>query len=802
MNKRAAHTILPWVITLASLVVTVVVFVRSRSSADDRARERLEAAAEAIQQSVRAELERYADALRAVEGLVAGSVSVTPQEFDRFVDALHLAERYYGTEGALRVRRTSRDGLIVIENVAPSDGIGFGIGQALTDGADELRAALDLAANSRLTVMAEPFPSDHDGDAPGTTQLLFVRHVPGSDEWLLLWVDAQMFITNAIGSIPSDEAVVVADVTRDDGRGETAGIGGTTVGTISSTSSEPGHTAENELSLLGRRWQFRLTHSGELVASGDRNQQWILLSGGLALTVALAVAFATQAHARRRADALADQASSSERIRRQLVESAPVAVVEVDEAGVVRGWNAAATDLLGQSAIDAIGTPLRIPVVSGVDRIDDRTPIADLHGLRLTLDTRAGERVVTAFASTTDPHHRTLILVDETGRLALEEQLEQAQKLELFGRLAGGIAHDFNNFLTPIVGYIDIVLMHDRLTEADRSALQEARRAADRAAALVAKLLTVSRHQVTKPTLIDVGRTIEELTALLSAAATGDVVLVTDLAAGDRPALVTMDRTQLEQVLLNLVVNAREAMSGHGRITISLRADATSVTIRVVDDGEGMDAATKASIFEPFFSTKHAKGGTGLGLATVYSIIAGAGGTVTVESELGRGTSFDLTLPRAEGAMPPSAEPATAVRGALRSASILLVEDDPSVRRLTTALLEEHGYAVSAAADADEALAAFGDRPERFDLLLTDVVLRGESGTDLARRVVSRRPELPVLFMSGYADGLLDEHGVLPPGTVLITKPFRADELIRHVHEAIQRSPRSTHTAPGGGAHA
>jgi len=206
----------------------------------------------------------------------------------------------------------------------------------------------------------------------------------------------------------------------------------------------------------------------------------------------------------------------------------------------------------------------------------------------------------------------------------------------------------------------------------------------------------------------------------------------------------------------------------------------------VADDGHGMDAATRTSMFEPFFSTKHDRGGTGLGLATVFSIVASAGGDIAVDSEIDRGTTFTITLPRVLGTL--GEAEAAASRPALSgrcATTVLLVEDDPSVRRLTAAILASEGFTVTPVASADEAGAAFDEHPDHVDLLLTDVVLRGTNGIELARRLTARRPGLPVLFMSGYADGAIGASGQLPPGGRLLTKPFRAAELVRQVHETL-----------------
>ena len=803
MNRRGAHMIVPWAITALSLAVTVGVFAASWRAVDSRADDRLRSYAGTVARSTTAELHRYADALSAAVGFVRDAGGDTPTDLDLVVEALDLPERYYGAEAILRVGRTPDGSAIEVLDLggarllAPGDALPLDDAAAIAD-------ALQASRESRDIALSAPFRLASLGDLADHAQVVLAAQLTAS-QWLVLWLDAPVFVRTANDDLPASYALDLADVTRSSSDGPVP-TSGALLGEVTAAGS-PTQSVDLDVPVIGRSWRFTVAHAGDLASASERNGPWIVLASGSLLTAAVAAAFAVQARGRRREVDLVRQATDSERIRRELADASPLAIIETDAAGIVHGWNPAAGALLGVDPSDAVGRPLVLPLTAGAAQFAGRDQIRELHGRRSSLATPSGERVVTMFTSASDERRCVLILIDETEQLALEHRLERAQRLEMLGRLTGGIAHDFNNFLTPIVGYVDLVLLRGEISSTDRAALQEARRAADRAAALVGKLLTVGRHQATAtPGAIDVTTSIVDLTALLTAAAGNDVALVTDLSRASEAALVAMDRTQLEQVLLNLVVNAREAISGAGRIVVSVRVEPALVTLSVADDGHGMDAATRTSMFEPFFATKHDRGGTGLGLATVFSIVASAGGDIAVDSEIDRGTTFTITLPRVLGTL--GEAEAAASRPALSgrcATTVLLVEDDPSVRRLTAAILASEGFTVTPVASADEAGAAFDEHPDHVDLLLTDVVLRGTNGIELARRLTARRPGLPVLFMSGYADGAIGASGQLPPGGRLLTKPFRAAELVRQVHEtltaaAVGMSAAAAESGPGSSA--
>jgi two-component system, cell cycle sensor histidine kinase and response regulator CckA len=387
---------------------------------------------------------------------------------------------------------------------------------------------------------------------------------------------------------------------------------------------------------------------------------------------------------------------------------------------------------------------------------------------------------------------------DITERKYLEEQLSLSQKLEAVGRLSGGIAHDFNNLLGVIIGYAEAIQQTMPTNDPMREAVDEIQKAGNRAAALTQQLLAFSRKQVMEPQVLDANVVLGEVDKMLRRLIGEDIEL--EISLGKNLGRVKVDRTQLEQVMLNLAVNARDAMPRGGKLRIETKnvqlteADKARfryvipgeyILIRVIDTGCGMDAELQSHIFEPFFTTKEKGKGTGLGLATVYGIIKQSDGYIWVESEVGKGTEFKIYLPRAEApaeVAPHVAEPATRSRG---SATILVVEDEDSLRKLTRTTLQGLGYSVLEARDATSALAIAAETEVPIDLMLTDVVMPGMSGRTLAEKMALTRPDTKVLYMSGYPDGAIVTHGVLNPGMFILRKPFTRDELVRRVEESL-----------------
>jgi two-component system, cell cycle sensor histidine kinase and response regulator CckA len=390
------------------------------------------------------------------------------------------------------------------------------------------------------------------------------------------------------------------------------------------------------------------------------------------------------------------------------------------------------------------------------------------------------------------------ISLDVTERRTLEAQFHQAQKMEAIGQLAGGVAHDFNNLLTVILGYCELLLA-DRDPDDPRQAdIAEIQKAGERAAGLTRQLLAFSRKELIQPTLLDLNVIVADMRVMLGRLIGEDVTIV--LGLGPSLALVTADRGQVEQILLNLAINARDAMPNGGTLTIGTanvdlaEHDANTrfsmkpgpgVALTVTDTGTGMTPAVQAHLFEPFFTTKELGKGTGLGLATVRGIVTRSGGSVTVDSEVGRGTSFIVYFPRADAADLVVAPPLVAPQrtGIL---TVLVVEDEAGLREVTKRLLGRQGYTVLVAANANEALGLFDANPS-IDLLLTDVVMPGSSGPQLVRQLVERRPALKVIYMSGYTDETIVHHGVLNPGIAFLHKPFTSQTLERKIQEVFDR---------------
>src|SRR5213592_1044324 len=358
-------------------------------------------------------------------------------------------------------------------------------------------------------------------------------------------------------------------------------------------------------------------------------------------------------------------------------------------------------------------------------------------------------------------------------RRRLEEQLAHSQRMEAVGRLAGGIAHDFNNVLTAVLGSIELLLLDEPPGRPHREELDIIRDAATRAKDLIRQLLAFSARQVLQPAAVDLNRLVRDVAKMLRRLIGEDIKLETLLA----PELgaVRVDAGQMEQVLVNLAVNARDAMPEGGRLTIktdNVDAGGSQVLLHVSDSGVGMDEEVQAHMFEPFFTTKPRGKGSGLGLATVYGIVRQSGGHIAVDSAPGRGATFRIYLPRVEAPLDPTDRPTPVTAPAAGSETILLVEDEHLVRLLARKVLERAGYRVLVAAGGAEAL----DLAERYagtiHLLLTDVVMPGMNGRELIRRLAPLRPDLRVLYMSGYADEAVAQHGVLDPGTAFLQKPF------------------------------
>jgi PAS domain S-box-containing protein len=393
------------------------------------------------------------------------------------------------------------------------------------------------------------------------------------------------------------------------------------------------------------------------------------------------------------------------------------------------------------------------------------------------------------------------IMVDITERKALETQLQQSRKMEAVGRLAGGIAHDFNNLLTIISGYTELALSRPSLPGEAHADIERIENAAGRAAALVRQLLAFSRKQVLQPKILDLNKIVLNLDSLLRRLMDERIEMVTRVK--DDLGKVKADPAQVEQVIMNLVVNARDAMPEGGRLVVetcntdldaNYAVDHVSVRpgryvmLAVSDTGVGMDRQTVAHIFEPFFTTKESGRGTGLGLSTVYGIVKQSGGYIWVYSEPGKGSTFKVYLPRVDE-VPEAASAQAAPRAQRGTETILIVEDEEAVRELIQTVLTEKGYDVIPSLDpkhAEQIAARFsGD----IHLLLTDMVMPGTSGRELAERISARRPDIRVLFMSGYTDNVITSGGMLEEGLAFLQKPFSPAALVQKVREVLSQTP-------------
>ena len=570
---------------------------------------------------------------------------------------------------------------------------------------------------------------------------------------------------------------------------------------------------------LGRGHSFR--QSGLFSATG-LTMELVLAALGIAIGAAvlfnpwiLPVLIAPLALAHRSLSTVALLRESEERSR-TMFAAAPTAIMLFDRTGKILSVNRSAESLFGYSEQEMIGrlpTTFRHP--DDADHGDEAfgqliRGERDSYRREASFVTKSGATVVvhlaTALVRDADgkPAYVIGMAEDVTEQRQLEEQLRQSQKLEAIGRLAGGVAHDFNNMLTAIGGYTALALDQAETGSTLRGDLDEIRKATDRAALLTRQLLAFSRKQVLMPELLNLNDVVLELEAMLRPLLGEDVTLTMQLDPGLGP--IEADPGQLHQVVMNLVVNASDAMPNGGEITIATancdvgeNDDSIEpghyVTLAVRDTGEGIDEQTLRQIFEPFFTTKDAGKGTGLGLATVYGIVKQTGGYVAVESELGIGSAFTIYLRRAAGLVQQRVEPEPApvvaepvVVAATASTRVLVVEDEDVIRGLVDQVLRGEGYDVLLAADGDEAIALAGSN--RVDVLLTDLTMPGIGGHELADRLRAGAPALKVLFMSGFAEGNDFSTSALPPATAFLEKPFTFTMLSERMRELV--TPSST----------
>ncbi len=496
-----------------------------------------------------------------------------------------------------------------------------------------------------------------------------------------------------------------------------------------------------------------------------------------------------------------------------VTQSARDAIISADANGSITFWNRSAQTTFGYTESEVLGRPLTM-LIAESDRAayvaalpdpkaDDLTfgHIIEVTGLRKDGSRFPGEFSLAALNGTEGTAF-TAVVRDVTERKQSqdtlrqrEEQLRQAQKMEAIGRLAGGVAHDFNNLLMAIHGYGEMLVANLEQGDERRADAEEIIKAAERAAGLTRQLLAFSRRQVITQEAVALDKLVQNMQSMLQRLIGTDIHIATEIWPDLTPVLA--DTTQVEQIVVNLVINARDAMPGGGKIVIELRnveldkvgvaahpalQPGDYVEMSVSDSGTGMDSETLSRIFEPFFTTKESGKGTGLGLATVYGIVQQSNGAIEVQSRVGHGTTFYVYLPRAAhlGKPAPIATPS-----ASGNETILLVEDDDRVRALVSNMLRKNGFTVLLASAGDQALEIAARHRGRIDLLLTDILMPGFNGRLLSERLAAARPETRVLYMSGYSDDEILRLGVKKASAHFIEKPFSVDALVHKIREAI-----------------
>ncbi len=501
-----------------------------------------------------------------------------------------------------------------------------------------------------------------------------------------------------------------------------------------------------------------------------------------------------------------------------LFENAAQGILSIDAAGSILSFNVMAERIFGYRREEIVGKKLEVlmpeklaetheqhrrqyfedphsrPMGRGMDLVARRKDGSEFPvEISLSHIAAAGGTVAVAFVNDVSERRRS-----ENERQKLERTLEHATKMEAVGRLAGGIAHDFNNLLTALSGFAEVVL--DELPE-DHPLYQGAKetlKTCQRSASLVRRLLAVSRRQMLQPEVIDLNPKITEIEKMLRSVLGEDVDLLVKLQPG--LGFVRADQSQIEQVILNLVVNARDAMPTGGRLVIetaSVDVDegfgdphlglkpGAYVLISISDTGSGMDRETLKHIFEPFFTTKERGKGTGLGLATVYGIVSQSEGKIWAYSEPGQGTTFRIYLPRITRSGEPETTTAPSESSNRGSETVLVVEDENTVRLVAVASLRKAGYDVLEASDGEEAMRVASAHEGPIHLVLTDVLMPGIHGPALVKRLEERRPAIRALYMSGHADDALLHHGILEGGLSFLEKPFNRNELTRKVREVL-----------------
>jgi two-component system cell cycle sensor histidine kinase/response regulator CckA len=499
---------------------------------------------------------------------------------------------------------------------------------------------------------------------------------------------------------------------------------------------------------------------------------------------------------------------SEERFR--AISNAAREAMIIHEDGVIREVNRAFTRLFGYEPEEIIGQSGLAMLIAPESREVVRKSLGSTgsgSATEIAMRTKSGERLVVD--SYSEPlvflgrPMRVVTMQDQTARidaeqrrLALEDQFMHSQRMEATGKLAGGIAHDFNNLLTVILANAQLAALRLPPNHAAASSLQQIEAAAHRAAALTRQLLIFARKEIVAPKLVDLNQIVHDLAQLLRRVVGEHIELLVELGEGVWPILI--DTVQCEQVLMNLAVNARDAMPAGGVLKITTRnlrggadgraAGDDGVELCVTDTGVGMSDETRAKAFEPFFTTKSAGRGTGLGLSTCHAVVTRAGGTIAIERAPLHGTTFRIVLPRARGQGAPMSLPAPVKAPARGTETILLVEDDAEVRNLAAEMLGSLGYRVLVAARPEEALGLACSHPREVALILSDVVMPGQSGPALVRALGATQPQAKTLFVSGYPGDEIERFGVSEQSHPILAKPYTLEELARRAREVMDET--------------
>ncbi|MBA3270223.1 MAG: PAS domain S-box protein [Acidobacteria bacterium] len=492
-----------------------------------------------------------------------------------------------------------------------------------------------------------------------------------------------------------------------------------------------------------------------------------------------------------------------------IVESSDDAILSKTLDGTILTWNAGAERMYGHLANEAIGKPIQLIVPPARHQEIEANMQTIRAGLRIapyeTTRVRKDGHELSVWVSISPILNRAGIVVgmssigrDITQRKQMEDQHRQTQKMEAMGSLAGGIAHDFNNLLTIIMGTAELAIARLGTTSPVRADIEEIRAAGDSAALLTRQLLTFTRKGIVEESIVDLNEIVKRLDKILRRTVGEDIEFVVRQEAALRSARA--DQSQMEQLLMNLVINARDAMPEGGALTVetdNVDLDASFVgahlgatvgefvKLSVADTGCGMTAEIRAQIFDPFFTTKGPVNGTGLGLSTVFDIVQQAGGCITVETAPGEGSTFTVNLPHALGEGVPPTTPNTVLPVTAGTETILLVEDDNNIRALSARGLRGHGYTVLVARQAGEAIKVADGYGGTIDLLLTDIVMPGGNGRALAERLVTSMTDLKVLYTSGYTDSIATLQAIRASSAAFIQKPYSPDALARKVRSVL-----------------